>query len=200
VTRSPIDVLLLRHAWAIEREQWSGDDLARPLDGHGRAQARALPAHLETQNLVPVHLVSSPTTRTRATLGPLAERWGLRIHDDDRFLDDDAPFRCADGGAASAWLAMRALTALDALPRQVPRPGAPDAARAIVVICAHGIVIPALMGALGARDGWQLARGPDLTRKAMAKGSGWLLTTGTDEVVVIDPPVVPETTDPGSAS
>jgi 8-oxo-(d)GTP phosphatase len=193
VTRE-VAVLLVRHAWAIGRDRWLGDDRERPLDGRGRAQAQALPAHLAALDLVPVRLVTSPTERSRATLAPLARATGLAIHEDERFADEDAPLRCDDMSATSAWLAARAMAGLDAVVRSSPGTRGSE----VVVICAHGVVLPALLAGLGGRDGWNLERGPDLTRKAMAKGGAWLLPWSSDQVVVIDPPVIPETTDPGS--
>jgi broad specificity phosphatase PhoE len=205
VGRGPA-VLLLRHAWAVERDLWDGADHERPLDGRGRAQAQALPGHLAALRLVPVHLVATPTERSNATLRPLARDSGLSIHDDERFTDVRPPVRCDDGWGSAAWLAVRALDGLNEVVRHVPAQ-APDAPgpdesgldEAVVVVCSHGEVLPALLAGLGARDGWRLERGPDLSRKAMPKGGGWLLSPGAHRVVVIEPPVIPETTDPGSA-
>lgn len=39
---APVPVLLVRHAVAVARRSWSGDDELRPLDDRGRRQAAAL--------------------------------------------------------------------------------------------------------------------------------------------------------------
>ncbi len=213
-----LSVLLLRHAWALERAQWEGADRRRPLSGRGRAQAQALPGHLAALGVMPVMLVATPTERSAATLGPLARSRGLPIHEDERFTDVPAPLRCDDGWGSAAWLAVRAMAGLDQVmqravgivvdPEGRGRDGRTDetvgrdtgsSAREeqAVVVCAHGETLPALLAGLGARDGWRLERGPDVSRKAMPKGGGWLLSPASRRVVVIEPPVIPETTDPG---
>ena len=55
-------VLLLRHAWAGERDEWSGDDMLRPLDERGRLQALAL---RELSQRPIGRIVSSPYTTLR---------------------------------------------------------------------------------------------------------------------------------------
>lgn len=209
-------VLLLRHAWALARGSWEGPDRQRPLSEHGRAQARALPGHLAAHGVVPVRLVATPTERSARTLEPLARASGLDIHEDDRFTDVPAPLRCDDGWGTAAWLAVRALAGFDetvrkamsvpgghgSSPGEVGSSGTGTVARAgdepTVVICSHGEVLPALLAGLGARDGWQLGQGPDVSRKAMPKGGGWLLSPTSDQVVVIEPPAIPSITDPGA--
>ena len=201
-------VLLLRHAWALPRESWEGPDRHRPLSERGRAQAQALPGHLAAHGVAPVMLVATPTERSLRTLGPLARATGLSIHEDERFTDVSAPLRCDDGWGTAAWLAVRAMAGLDEVVRGaatlIGESGATGSGSTTsggdepaVVVCSHGEVLPALLAALGARDGWRLEQGPDLTRKAMAKGGGWLLPPASDEVVVIEPPASPTLTERG---
>ncbi len=213
-----LSVLLLRHAWALDRGQWEGADRRRPLSGRGRAQAQALPGHLAALGVRPVMLVATPTERSAATLRPLARIRGLPVHEDERFTDVPAPLCCDDGWGSAAWLAVRAMAGLDQAVRRavslVVEPegrgsddrndqtvghdtDSSDREVRAVVVCSHGETLPALLAGLGARDGWRLERGPDVSRKTMPKGGGWLLSPVSDRVVVIDPPVIPETTDPG---
>ena len=201
-------VLLLRHAWALERGSWEGPDRQRPLSERGRAQAQALPGHLAAHGVVPVMLVATPTERSARTLDPLARATGLGIHEDERFTDVRAPLLCDDRWGTAAWLAVRTMAGFDEVVQRVQillgevgSAGTGSGERGddqpAVVVCSHGEVLPALLAALGARDGWRLEQGPDLARKAMAKGSGWLLSPTSDEVVVIDPPATPALTERG---
>jgi phosphohistidine phosphatase SixA len=79
-----VTVILLRHASAGDREEWSGDDLLRPLDDRGRAQAEALGDVLRAHGVRRV--LSSPYVRCLQTVAPL----GLEIVPDDR-LAEGAP-------------------------------------------------------------------------------------------------------------
>ena len=73
--------LLVRHARAGERDEWSGDDRLRPLDKKGHRQAEALAGTLA--ELGATRLLSSPYLRCVQTLEPAAERLGLPIEERD---------------------------------------------------------------------------------------------------------------------
>ncbi len=79
-----MSVILLRHASAGKREEWSGDDRLRPLDKRGYAQAAALGDLLRARGVQ--HVVSSPYVRCTETVAPL----GLEIVPDER-LAEGAP-------------------------------------------------------------------------------------------------------------
>jgi 8-oxo-dGTP diphosphatase len=73
--------VLLRHAHAVNKRAWSGNDQDRPLSERGFRQAEAL-----VDPLLPVplrRLLSSPALRCRQTLEPLAQRLGLAIESTD---------------------------------------------------------------------------------------------------------------------
>jgi len=70
-------LLLIRHASAGDRDDWVGDDLARPLDARGRDQASRLPELLGDYEVVRVF--SSPAVRCVQTVEPLARSRGLDI-------------------------------------------------------------------------------------------------------------------------
>jgi 8-oxo-dGTP pyrophosphatase MutT (NUDIX family)/phosphohistidine phosphatase SixA len=111
-------VLLVRHARAGDRAEWTGDDRLRPLDRRGRRQADALVAPVTGYPVM--RLVSSPYLRCTQTLQPLATRLGLPVEPDEAL---------AEGvGVGEA----RALFA-----RLGPGP---------VVLCTHGDVVEALVG------------------------------------------------------
>jgi broad specificity phosphatase PhoE len=79
-----VSVILLRHASAGDRGAWVGNDLLRPLDERGRAQAVALRDQLRAHGVQRVY--SSPYVRCMQTVAPL----GLEIVPDDR-LAEGAP-------------------------------------------------------------------------------------------------------------
>ena len=74
-------LLAVRHARAGSRAAWHGDDVDRPLDDRGAAQAAALARLLEHYR--PVRLLSAPLERCTATLRPLAARLGVQVVTDE---------------------------------------------------------------------------------------------------------------------
>ena len=73
-----MDVYLIRHAEAIERDPASGmADEDRPLTDAGRAQAQQLARSLPGRGARIERLFVSPTVRTRQTAEPLVTAWGL---------------------------------------------------------------------------------------------------------------------------
>jgi 8-oxo-(d)GTP phosphatase len=111
-------VLLVRHARAGDRAEWTDDDRVRPLDKKGRRQAEALVAPLAGYALT--RLVSSPYVRCVETLEPLATRLKLPIEREDAIVE---------GASAEEGLAL--------LGRLGPGP---------VVLCTHGDVMESLVG------------------------------------------------------
>jgi 8-oxo-dGTP diphosphatase len=91
-------LILLRHAKAEGKSGWKRDDLSRPLDDAGRADAKALADLLACFAPAP-RLVSSPATRCMDTLRPFAQMSGLPveeapalyIHEDDVGTDPADP-------------------------------------------------------------------------------------------------------------
>ncbi|MGI9602316.1 MAG: SixA phosphatase family protein [Acidimicrobiales bacterium] len=115
-----MSLYLVRHASAGDRFRWSGDDLERPLDDRGRAEAEAVAECLADRSVT--KLVSSRATRCTQTLAPLAHRLGLDIEIEPALLEGTS-------GDESAGLA-RSLVAES------------------TVLCSHGDVLPAMVRAL----------------------------------------------------
>jgi 8-oxo-(d)GTP phosphatase len=80
-----VTVVLLRHAFAGDRLVWSGDDVLRPLDDRGRAQALALRNSLLRRGIALV--LSSPYVRCTETVAPLAASLGVAIELDERLAE-----------------------------------------------------------------------------------------------------------------
>ena len=83
-----MSVLLLRHARAGERDEWTGDDTLRPLDERGRLQALAL---RDLSQRAIGRIVSSPYRRCVETVEPLAEALGIPVELDDRLAEGAPP-------------------------------------------------------------------------------------------------------------
>lgn len=131
---------LVRHAKAGERRLWDGDDLERPLSPKGWKQAELLASRLATLDISSLH--SSPYMRCVQTLEPLA-LWLDRTIEIDTRLSEEEPFEPM----------LELLTEV------------PDGA----VMCSHGDMIPATIGALE-RRGTEIRTPPD-----WRKASVWVL-------------------------
>ena len=64
-------ILLVRHALAVPRSDWDGDDARRPLTSRGKRQSAGLPDVLKAFEIE--RIVTSPTTRCKASFTPLAK-------------------------------------------------------------------------------------------------------------------------------
>ena len=124
-------MLLIRHAHAIARGEWDGDDRLRPLSPKGRLQAGRLPALLE--GLAPQRVLSSPYVRCGDTVAPLAGVLGLHVETEERL---------AEGAGAGALVVVRAV------------------ADEKVALCTHGDVIPEILIALADEDRLDLGPRP----------------------------------------
>jgi len=108
-------MLLIRHARAGQRDDWSGEDRRRPLDERGRKQAADLVAALSKYRLA--RILSSPYDRCVQTVEPLAQARGLEVEIRDELgeeqqldegvelvrslLDQDVAL-CGHGGLSNA--------------------------------------------------------------------------------------------------
>jgi 8-oxo-(d)GTP phosphatase len=119
-------IVLLRHAYAGERESWHRDDAERPLDETGRATGRALAPLLAVYQ--PTRIISARPVRCVQTVEPVATLTGLPIEVDDRFDES------ADAHAAAA--VIRGLARDDG----------------VTIVCSQGALIPDVVGTLAGRD------------------------------------------------
>src|SRR5579871_5621224 len=70
-----MNLYLVRHADAGDRDKWEGDDADRPLTPLGRQQARALGDAFRERGLAVDAVVSSPFLRTRQTAEDFLQAW-----------------------------------------------------------------------------------------------------------------------------
>jgi 8-oxo-dGTP diphosphatase len=79
-------LLLIRHAQAGERENWTGNDLRRPLDDRGWVEAAALPDLLAAYPVE--HVLASPADRCIQTVEALSRARGVEIEVRDELGED----------------------------------------------------------------------------------------------------------------
>lgn len=123
--------MLIRHAHAKGRKDWSGPDEQRPLSGKGRRQAQSLAKRLD--EFAPQRILSSRYLRCVQTVEPLSSRIGVRVE-----LADEL----AEGSGAAALDLVRAV------------------ANEKVALCTHGDVIPEILVGLADDDGLDLGPSP----------------------------------------
>ena len=69
--------ILLRHAKAITRDEWQGDDDDRPLDSLGQNQANRLLAVYQVYNIDQIH--TSDAIRCYDTVNPMVKGLGIKL-------------------------------------------------------------------------------------------------------------------------
>jgi broad specificity phosphatase PhoE len=131
-------VLVIRHAHALSRSDWDGDDGGRTLSSRGYRQARRLVPRLI--EMKPARIISSPLVRCVETVRPLAEAAGLDVEEDDRL---------AEGSSRAAVELLRARSSADA------------------VLCSHGDVIPYLLAAVANEDRVDLGTAPRVEKASV---------------------------------
>lgn len=161
-TSVPVDLstmVVVRHARAGKREAFDGDDVSRPLDAKGRAQADSLQHILDTY--APERLVSAPAVRCVQTLEPTATRCALSIEIDGGLGEE----RYRDEPAAARRL-IRTLLA-----------GHPTTR---FLLCSQGGVIPGALRSLATSAELHL---PDVSTP---KAAHWVLTLDGERLVQAD--------------
>lgn len=141
-------LLLVRHAKAGKRSEWSGDDSLRPLEKAGRSQAEFLAPMLEAFGVRRLH--SAPRVRCEQTLVPLSDELDVQIASEPA-LSDEAYLN--DPVAARTRLVELASTG-----------GVP-------AVSSQGTAIPGLIGDLAELAGLRVENAS--TKKAGAWGLGF---------------------------
>jgi phosphohistidine phosphatase SixA len=154
-------VLLVRHAKAGARSRWKGEDILRPLDASGRAQAEGLRSTLRW--FAPTAIRSAEPARCVQTVAPLAEDLGLQVGAEPA-LSEEAYEK--DPAAALD----RVLAA---------------AIGGVTVLASQGGVIPDLVGTLASRDGVGLGRRAG-SKIPARKASIWALSFVDSRLVAAD--------------
>lgn len=126
-------VLLVRHALAGKRSEWSEDDRLRPLDPTGWQQAEQLVRLLARFEID--RLVSADYLRCIQTVDPLSRAIGIEVEEEKLFSEE-----CYPGNEDEAVSIVRAMGASDH----------------VVAVSSQGDVIPDLLERLAQEDDVQL--------------------------------------------
>jgi 8-oxo-dGTP diphosphatase len=160
-TALPADLttlLLVRHAKAGNRAEWSDVDELRPLSRNGQKQ---VPPIRKLASLYgPDRVYAAPLVRCVRTVQPVADDLGVRIAEEELLAEK------AYGGMEEA--TMRRVLEI------VAEGGAP-------VVCSQGGVIPDLLTRLAAASGLSLGK-----RVEAKKGSVWALSFDGERLVAAD--------------
>ncbi len=131
VAEPPTNTLLIvRHAKAMQRKHWTGNDQLRRLSGRGRRQAKRLVELLECFGIE--RLISSASARCAQTLEPYGKAHRLQVETYQELTEESA----AKNPEAVRKLMASLLAGLD-------RPTA---------ICGHRPVLPEMYAGLGIKD------------------------------------------------
>jgi 8-oxo-dGTP pyrophosphatase MutT (NUDIX family)/phosphohistidine phosphatase SixA len=122
-------LILVRHAKAMDRKDWSRKDSARPINSRGRRQAQLLVPILAAYGIL--RLVSSTSTRCMKTLLPYAHRQELPI---ESYAQLSEEVGADDGKGVTKLISRIRTTTLET--------GTPT------VICVHRPVLPHILDAL----------------------------------------------------
>lgn len=122
--------LIVRHAKAMDRKNWSGRDRARPITARGRKQARMLIPLLEAFAVTKVY--ASTSTRCVQTLQPYARRRDLDVQGWALLSEEVGAANLRDVGKLMRRLA-----------KEVAATGTPTA------VCGHRPVLPTMLESLG---------------------------------------------------
>jgi 8-oxo-(d)GTP phosphatase len=144
-----VPLILIRHARAVSKSDWGLDDVTRPLDDRGRADAEAL-AVLLARFAPAARVISSPAARCMETVRPYAELTGGQVR-----AESSLEISRTGGGVCTAVMA------------DVVVGGEPT------VICAHRENLPSLLAAAGDMLGAALP--PDGRDEPLPTAGFWVL-------------------------
>jgi 8-oxo-dGTP diphosphatase len=122
-------LLIVRHARAVNRSQWHGDDAQRPLEERGRLQVPYLDQVLQAYGVA--RLISSPTQRCLQTVSHYARRDDLTIEEVPLISETEGIGHDAEVTAYMSRLARSVGT------QEVP-----------TALCTHRPILPALLAGL----------------------------------------------------
>jgi 8-oxo-dGTP diphosphatase len=144
--------IVLRHTSAGDKHEWADDDLLRPLDSRGRAEATGLAEALAVYGAARVF--SSATARCMETVLPYAARMGTDVRTDWAFSMGTPMAASKEAGGRFARL----------LADGVP-----------TLVCIHGELVPELIA-----RGCEKFGAVPLEDAKLPKGGFWVLHTAGD--------------------
>ena len=152
-----VPLVMLRHAKALKRDEWDGDDGDRPLDQLGQRQVKRLSANFLPYALAEIH--SSDAIRCLETVAPLSEITGVATV----VAQDLSEY----GYAKDKEMAYRYIQ--DLLERQLP-----------TLICSHNPVIPKLVKKLIGKKNFK-----EFDEK-LEPSEAWILHIRKGKIIAVD--------------
>jgi phosphohistidine phosphatase SixA/ADP-ribose pyrophosphatase YjhB (NUDIX family) len=150
-------LILLRHAKAVAREDWQGDDLDRPLSALGEAQAKRLISSLSPFGIREIH--SSSAVRCYETISPIARALNL-----DYFFTDNLTEYIYEKSEARTYKYLDRV-----LENDYP-----------TLVCGHNPILPNYLASKFSRQGF------DIAQTELRPGDAWHLHHIGKEVVAVD--------------
>jgi 8-oxo-dGTP diphosphatase len=168
--RETVPLILVRHASAGDKADWAGDDLLRPLDAEGEADALLL-ARMLACFAPSARVISSPALRCTETVRPFAAGFGGSVEDEPVLA---VPDRAADFPAART----SSGDTVGQLVRDLM------AARRPAVVCLHRENLPqALAAARSALGAPSPGKEPD---PLLPKGGFWVVHAAGGELAALE--------------
>jgi len=168
--RLTVPLIVVRHASAGQKTDWDGDDLLRPLDGGGEADARLL-AELLSCFAPAARVISSPALRCTQTMQPYVARFGGSVEVEAALA---VPGRGLDNSLGRTVQA----EAFQHLFRRLVADAQP------AVVCLHRENLPRALQAACAELGVpRPAIEPD---PALPKGGFWVVHAATGELAALE--------------
>ena len=150
-------MILLRHAKAISRKDWVGDDLDRPLDSLGELQAKRLVASLAPLGVAEIH--SSSAVRCYETINPLARALSL-----DYFFTDSLSEFIYSKHPERTYKYIDRLLENDS----------------VTLVCSHNPILPNYLS-------WKLDRqGFSVPETKLAPGDAWVVKHVAKEILAVE--------------
>lgn len=150
-------LILLRHARAVQRSAWDGDDGDRPLDNHGQVQAKRMLQNILPYRVDEIH--SSDAVRCLQTVEPFARAISLQII----ISSDLSEYRHATDSESSLEYVQDIMDSGES-----------------ALVCSHNPVLPTIVKKLIGKKTFK-----KLDRK-LEPGEAWVLHHRDGEVIAID--------------
>jgi len=150
-------IVLLRHAKALKREEWEGDDGDRPLDNKGQRQAKRMLSIYQNYGITEIH--TSDAQRCIETIEPMAK--SLKLN--PIFSRDLSEYRYEKDKEAPldyVWSLLKS--------------------DLNVVVCSHNPILPKMLNKLTKKSE------VDADEDKLSPGDGWVIHRIGKEIIQID--------------
>jgi len=149
--------ILLRHAKAITRDEWQGDDDDRPLDSLGQNQAKRLLSIYQVYNIEQIH--TSDAVRCYDTVNPMVKGLGIKLE--------------VTGKLSESTYKKDKEKAFDYAKDLIKED-------ARILICSHNPILPKMLNKLTKKSDFDADEGK------LSPADGWVIHRSGKEIIQID--------------